>query len=133
MKHDIQNNNPQHNGIWYIMLLCWLSFMPTVTYADCHLCWLSFMLTVIYAKCCKKPFMLSVVMLNTVVPYDKFWPFRIFIVNDSPHNLSSYTITYGQQGSISVSAYSQIFSQLLKGVFEIIIASFNVSFQVASG
>jgi hypothetical protein len=31
------------------MLLCWVSFMPNVTEADCHT--KAFMLSVIYAKC----------------------------------------------------------------------------------
>ncbi len=46
----------------YRALLCRVSFMLNVIYAECHLCWMSFMLDVT-----NKPCMLSVVMLNVVM------------------------------------------------------------------
>ncbi len=76
--NDTQHNNTQHNGsvvsmsvvyaechlCWVrhktVCRLCWVSFMLSVTYAECnvqalyaecHLCWVSFMLSVTYAEC----------------------------------------------------------------------------------
>ena len=31
--------------------LCWVSALLIVAYSECHLCWVSFMLTVAYAEC----------------------------------------------------------------------------------
>ncbi len=54
-------NKLQHSAYRYSKqgraLLCWVSLMLSVTYAECHLCWVSF----------TSPFALSVVMLSVVM------------------------------------------------------------------
>ncbi len=44
------------------VIYAWVSFMPSVDYADCCLCWVPFMLSV-----ANKLIMLSVIMMNVVM------------------------------------------------------------------
>jgi hypothetical protein len=55
MRHSEYFDTQDHDRV----LLCWVSFMQSVIYAECHLCWVSFMLIVTNGL-----FMLSVMMLS---------------------------------------------------------------------